>query len=412
MIRRSKSLLLAVLTLGTAVYLSADAERAPGEDSRDESTTRLKRVRVSAVEAARDQRELRFSGTARAAQRARLAFSTSGRVIARPVEIGERVSRGQLLAQLTDRELKNALATARASLAELAARRAQSERDHARAEQLAAAKAATGEELERTAAAVDALTAAEEAAAARLEEAQRRLDETSLEAPFDGTVTDVYFEPGEYARAGAPVITLSGDGEVEVEVEVPESVVPHVAIGDEVDLVLPVFSRDPFGASGAGRHAGRTLAGRVKSVGRTAAGPGRLFPVVATFAAAGAPAAGAPTAGAPAAGAPVPAGATVELVLRLTSDRALALPIEAVVNPGGRRPAVFRLAEADGDERRVEKVAIEVGSLLSEPDGDVRVIVRGDLAAGDLVVTGGQRGLLDGETVEVEGSGGGAGGGR
>ena len=32
----------------------------------------------------------------------------------------------------------------------------------------------------------------------------------------------------------------------------------------------------------------------------------------------------------------------------------------------------------------------------------MRVIVRGDLQAGDLVVTGGQRGLLDGETVEVE----------
>jgi RND family efflux transporter MFP subunit len=388
MIRRSKSLLLAALTLGTAVYLSAGAERAPGDDSRDPSAMRLKHVRVAAVETARDQRELRFSGTTRAATRARLAFATSGRLVARPVEVGDRVRRGQLLAQLTDREVHNVVATARASLAELAARRAQSERDHARAEQLAAAKAATGEELERTAAAVDALAAAEQAAAARLEEAQRQLEETSLRAPFDGTVTDVHFEPGEYARAGMPVITLSGDGEIEVEVEVPESVVPHVAVGDQVDLVLPALSWDSFGAA----DSGRTVAGRVKSVGRTTDGAGRLFPVVATFEAGGA--------GEPAAG--VPAGATVELVLRLTSDQALALPIEAVVNPGGRRPAVFRVAGGAGGERRVEKVAVEVGSLLSVPGGAVRVVVRGDLAAGDLVVTGGQRGLLDGETVEVE----------
>ncbi len=377
MIRRHKSLLLAILTLGAAFYLSADAERAQGDGSEREPL-RLKRVRVTPVETTRDSRELRFSGTTRAARRARLAFSTSGRVIARPVEIGDRVRRGQLLAQLTDRELKNALATARATLAELQARRAQSERDHARAEQLAAAKAATSEELEQTAAAASALLAAEEAASARLKEAQRRLDETSLEAPFDGTVTDVHFEPGEYARAGAPVITLSGDGEIELEVEVPESVIPHIATGDEVDLSLPVLGHEQ-------------IAGEIKSVGRTADGPGRLFPIVAVFAADDTMVADNT----------MVAGVTAELVLRLTSDQALALPIEAVVNPGGRRPAVFRVS-SDGGEQRAVKVPVEVGTLLSEAGDAVRVIVSGDLEAGDLVVTGGQRGLLDGEKVEVD----------
>ncbi len=378
MIRRTKSLLLATVTLGTAFFLSADAERGDSGGS-EGGSPRLKRVRVAAVEAARDLRELRFSGTTRAARRARLAFSTSGRLVARPVETGDRVARGQLLAQLTDRELKNALATAEASLAELAARRAQSERDQARAEQLAAAKAATSEELERTTAAVAALEAAEDAAAARLAEARRRIDETHLTAPFAGTVTDVHFETGEYARAGTPVVTLSGDGEVEVEVEVPEAVIPDIETGAAVDLELPVMRR------GAGSE---PIVGRVKSVGRTAAGPGRLFPVVATFPA----------------DAGVPAGATAELVLRLTRDQALALPIEAVVNPGGRRPSVFRVSRSrvtDGDTPRVEKIAVEVGSLLSGDD-PVRVIVDGELEAGDLVVTGGQRGLLDGEAVEVD----------
>ncbi len=373
MIRRHKGLLLAFVTLGAAVYLSADAERAQGDGTRGESSARLKRVRIAAVEATHDSRELRFSGTTRAARRARLAFSTSGRVVARPAEIGDQVGRGQLLAQLTDLELMNARATARASLAELSARRAQSQRDLTRAEQLAAAKAATGEELERTAAAASALEAAEEAAGARLKEAQRRLDETRLKAPFAGTVTDVHFEPGEYARAGTPVVTLSGDGEVEVEIEVPEAVIPHIAAGGSVDLRLPVMG------DGA-------VAGSVKSVGRSAAGPGRLFPVVATFPA----------------DAEVPAGATAELVLRLTSDQALALPIEAVVNPGGRRPSVFRVTGTAGNEPRVEKIAVEVGTLLGTAVGPVRVIVRGDLQAGDLVVTGGQRGLLDGEPVEID----------
>ena len=45
---------------------------------------------------------------------------------------------------------------------------------------------------------------------------------------------------------------------------------------------------------------------------------------------------------------------------------------------------------------RVEKLAVEVGTLLGD-----HVIVRGELEVGDLVVVGGQRGLLDGESVEV-----------
>ncbi len=365
MIRRSRFLILA-----TVAFLPACGE--PPEDSVQPPAVPLKRVEVAAVEEARERRELRFSGITRAARRAQLAFSSSGRLVARPVEIGDRVGRGQLLARLTDRELKNALATARATVAELEARRAQSERDHARAQRLAAARAATSEELERTAAAVDALKAAGEAASARLQEAQRRIDETRLMAPFAGTVTDVFLESGEYARAGTPIVSLSGDGEIEIEVEVPESVIPRIAAGDPVELRLPVLGDAP-------------ASGSIASVGRTAAGPGRLFPVVAT----------------------VPgddhlvAGATAELVLRLESEDALSVPVEAVVNPGGRRPAVFRVS-GDAGQQSVEKVPVEVGTLMSEADSSVRVVVRGDLQPGDLVVSGGQRGLLDGETVEVK----------
>lgn len=395
MIRRSRSLAIALAVLGAAaIYFLVDARRTPSGESPsaarapDESAETLKRVKVAAVEVTRERRELRFSGTTRAARRARLAFSVGGRMVARPVEIGDRVERGQLLAKLDDHEVDNAVASARAALAELEARRAQSERDRARAEQLAAAKAATSEELERTAAAVDAVRAAEDAAEARLAEAERRKRETRLAAPFAGTVTDVLFEPGEYLRAGSPVVSLSGVGAVEVEIEVPESVIPRIAVGDEVKLLLPVLGRD-------------AVTGRIESVGRTAAGPGRLFPVVAAVSAAD----------------ELLAGATAELVLELVSDDALALPVEAVVNPGGRRPSVFRvLGEASGP-RRVEKVPVEIGTLLSGGDGvgsdgvggdgvgsdPVRVIVRGELSGGDLVVVGGQRGLLDGETVEVAG---------
>lgn len=363
MSQSKKVLLLLIVTLGAAVFLLADSE----DRASVVPDTELKRVKVAAVEQATEARELRFSGITRAARRARLSFSVGGRLLTRPVEVGDRVERGEVIAQLDTRELQNALATARAATAELEARRAQTERDVERAEQLVVAKAATGEELERTLAARDSLRAAEDAARARQKETERLLSEGTLRAPFAGTVTEVLYEPGEVVTPGRPVAMLSGAGEVELEVEVPELVIPRIQEGDTVRLELPVLGREP-------------LNGQVKSVGRTAAGPGRLFPVVVVVP-------------------PAPrliAGATAELVLHLKNDEAIALPVEAVINPGGQRPAVFKVVQ-QGGSARANKVAVEVGTLLGD-----RVTVRGDLAVGDLVVVGGQRGLLAGEEVEID----------
>lgn len=359
---RSRNLMISAASVAAAVYFAAGSEPLASDVPRG-----MKRVRVAEVEAASDRRELHFSGVTRAARHARLSFSIGGRLTVRPTEVGDRVAKGEVLARLDRRELENGVATARGALAEVRARRAQAERDVERTRRLVEAKAATSEELERARAALDVAWAAEEAARARLDETERLLGETELTAPFDGTVTEVYFEPGEYAGPGRPVVDLSGDGDLELEVEVPETVVPRIAKGDEVDVLVPLL--------------GETIRARIESVGRTAAGPGRLFPVVARI----------PEASG------VVVGATAELALALQTDEALAVPVEAVINPGGRRPAVFRVIAAEGGSR-VEKVYVEIGSLLGE-----RVTVRATaLGAGDRVVVGGQRGLLDGEAVEVE----------
>lgn len=367
---RHRILTLAVASLGAAIYLSAQSEigAETGVELRPSDTT--KRVEVATVEAASDVRQLRFSGVTRAQRRARLAFPFGGRVIDRPVEVGDRVRQGQTLARLDRRELENAVATARGTVAELGARRAQAERDRQRTARLVSAKAATGEELEQVRSGVEALEAAEQAAQARLREAERLLDEATLEAPFSGTVTEVLRQPGEMALAGTPVVVLSGDGALELEVEVPESVVGHLREGDGAQVMLPVLGR-------------RAVEGRVVSVGRATLGTGSLFPVRVTL-----------DEGTDSAN-PLVAGATAELVLELSSEGALAVPVEAVVNPGGHRPVIFRVVDR-GQGSRVQKIEVEVGNLLGD-----EVVIHGPLSVGDRVVVGGQRGLLDGEAVEV-----------
>jgi RND family efflux transporter MFP subunit len=344
--------------LGAALTLWMWPQQQQASTFREHITT----VGVDKVEKITTRRMIRFSGVTRAVQRAVMAFSIPGRLVNRPVEVGSRVKEGLELAGIDVWEYRNMVNMARATVAELNVRASQAARDRQRIQKLANVQAATAEELEQITAAADAVNASLSAASAQLDEAERVLNEATLKAPFAGTVTAVFLEPGEYASPGKAVVELSGDGDIELQVEVPENMVMTPAKGQSVRVILPMAG-------------GKQVAGRVKSVARAAAAAGRLFPVVATLE-------------------PVPglsAGMTAELVLEVETEGELTVPVKSVLNPGSSRPYVFCL---DGEV--VRRVAVALSSF----SGD-RIVVRGNLSRGDRVVVSGHTMLRDGERVRV-----------
>ena len=134
-----------------------------------------------------------------------VSFSVPGRISTTAVEVGQKVKSGDTLARLDNEQFLNALAAAEAKLAELQARTAQTRRDHARVVRLVAEHAATTQQLEQIAASRQALEAGTAAAQAQVTEARRQVRETHMKAPFDGTVTAVFSEPGEWVGPGQPV---------------------------------------------------------------------------------------------------------------------------------------------------------------------------------------------------------------
>ena len=349
---------LGILLLAVALPLALTSD---GSDTPVPERSRVRRVEVAPVEASSSPRALRFPGAVRSETRARLSFQISGRIAQRPVEIGDRVRQGQTLARLDDRELENGLASAQGTLAQLEARLLQAKQEQARVEKLFEAGAATQEELEQARAASDARTAGRTTAAAQVSEAQRRLKEARLLAPFDGIVSQIVMEPGEYASSGSAVLEVSGDGRLEVEIGVPESLIPKLQVNTQVVVELPMIS-------------GRRLPGTLKSIGR-AAGAGRLFPIVVSLRE----------------GAEAAPGMTAEVLLEADDGPMITVPLRAVLNPGGSRPSVFRLRDGTA-----EQVEVEVDRLVG-----ARVAIRGVLEAGDAVVTEGHFGLVDGDPVEV-----------
>ncbi len=319
-------------------------------------------VKVAQVKQADNARHIRFAGVTRAVNRAKLAFTIGERLLTRPVEVGAHVEAGAVLATLDNRKISNELSALELSMRELDARISQVGRDRKRYETLVGSHASAKVQLEKVLEQEKVLLASRAAGEVRLREAKRMLKEAVLKAPFGGTVTEVLLEPGEIAQPGAPVVVLSGDGQVEIEIEVPESLISRLFEGMQATVDLPLARRTGMG-------------GKIQYVGRTALGPGRLFPVVVSVA---------PEAGAA-------AGMTAEVVFTVHRRSQLSVPIAAVINPGGQTPELFRVKGG-----KAEKVRIEVSEIVGN-----EVTIRGPLDVNDTVVVGGHMALLDGDPVEV-----------
>jgi len=361
--RPAKSLkrwLISAVALGLGLLIHLGGESASTAREAHPQGPRL--VDVAAVRAAPEHRVIRFTGVVRAEQRAQLGFTMSGRVTRRPAQVGQRVSRGAVLAQLDRAPLRLARDAARAQLADVSARHAQLERDFERTTRLVAQKAAVNEALEKVRAARDATTATLEGLQAQLAEAQRRLKEATLTAPFDGTVLQVLMEPGETTVAGRPVVVLSAERRLEVEVQVPESVRAGLESGAKVQVSLPLAGLD-------------NLSGVILRLGRAAFGPGELFPVIISLD--------------PATG--VVPGYTAEVALPLRQDGGLLVPVPSVADPGGQSPFVYRVKDG-----LAERVQVTVSALYQHG-----VLVQAALTPGEEVVVRGHASLLSGEAVQV-----------
>ena len=91
-------------------------------------------------------------------------------------------------------------------------------------------------------------------ARAAVEKAELDLARTQVVSPAEGRVTDLRVDVGNFAQAGAPVMTLIAVHDVWISADMTENNLGHIDPGDEVAIVLDVMP-------------GQVLEGRVRSVG-------------------------------------------------------------------------------------------------------------------------------------------------
>lgn len=179
-----------------------------------------------------------------------VAAETSGRIESVAVRVGDGVSRGDVLARLDTRELQQDLGMARSSLtaarAEVTRVRSQVQEAETRyrrrsdlpdifsKEELEAAKM----EMETAAATLEAAEARVAEQQTQVEQLHSRLERAEIRAPFEGTVSLRYLDPGATVLAGSPVVRLLSTEELLVRFAVPPESVESLGLGDTVEVAI------------------------------------------------------------------------------------------------------------------------------------------------------------------------------
>jgi multidrug resistance efflux pump len=105
--------------------------------------------------------------------------------------------------------------------------------------QLSAAQA-SAEAARSALGATDESNAQVQQANAALDKARVDLERTTVVAPRDGVVTDLRIDLGNFAAAGAPLMTFIASGQVWVRADLTENNLGNVKAGDPVELTYDV----------------------------------------------------------------------------------------------------------------------------------------------------------------------------
>jgi RND family efflux transporter MFP subunit len=306
------------------------------------------------------KQELSFTAPLKATHRTALGFSIAERLQSRPVHIGDRVTKGQLLATCENESYANSVLAVQAEASRLRIARTKAEQDFTRVSHLFDSKAATREECEAVQAYRNSTIAAVQAIEAREKEAVHLLEECKLKAPFEATVADVFMQPGEFTIPGKPVVMLTGKG-LELEIRVPENLLSHFQKKSPVAISFPLVDIPP-------------VQGTILRVGLAGYASNKLFPILISIP---------DTQG-------LHPGMTAVAHLELVRNEGFLVPLSAVTNPGGRQPVILEVRNG-----KIAYVPITIIRITQD-----KICIQAELQPDSRVVISSQSGLLDGDLVE------------
>ena len=206
-----------------------------GKEDKEVKPEVIRPVKILTVTSSTDALQLKFPGMVRAAKRADLAFQVEGTLKQLPVDEGQEVKEGQLIAQLDQRDFENNLRNAQGQLARVKAalESAQSEYDRILRIQKQDPGAASESMVVKRREAVDGSKAELESAQAAVDTARDKLGYATLRAPFGGVISKRYVDNFQEVRAKQDIVSLDDLSFLDILVDLPEIVVASIRESDK-----------------------------------------------------------------------------------------------------------------------------------------------------------------------------------
>jgi multidrug efflux system membrane fusion protein len=179
-----------------------------------------------------------FPGEVRARYEPELGFRIAGKISQRKVDVGDRVSKGDVLATLDTDDVNLQLDAARARFASAQADHKLARTELDRHQALLERQVISRSQYDAVESRFDAAQAQLRQARAHRNVARNQTDYATLQAPQDGVIAQRRAEAGQVVAAGQPVFVLAVDGDREVRIDLPEQDVGRFVIGMPVAIEL------------------------------------------------------------------------------------------------------------------------------------------------------------------------------
>ncbi len=341
-------------------------------------------VRVVRLDADGSGQQRHYFGEVQGSQRVDLSFRVPGPLIEIRAETGSRVKKGQVIARIDPRDFRTRLSDAKSKLSQAAARHSEAQNNFRRYDELYKKKVVSQAQYDQFKTALDVARSSLRTAEAGVREAEHSLADTELRAPFAGVIIARLAEQYQDVQAKQPIVSLQNLENVEIVVDVPEEDIVKAGAGSEKGRLFGSQKIDDVELNvTVDALPGKSFAASFKEVGAQSDPRTRTYAATVVM--------------------PQPAGVRilpgmtvlVSASLRSPANKtadSFIVPLEAVV---GDMSGATWLWKYDGDAS-VVKIPVTLGDFR-----DSRVQVKGGLAAGDLIVTEGARGLSENAVVSV-----------
>jgi RND family efflux transporter MFP subunit len=359
-----KPLVHTLLGLSLLLAISACREAPPPPPER------IRAIKTITVSEQSSGKLRQFSGVVEAADSSSIGFEVSGNVREVRVDVGDRITKGQVLAVLDKRTYNLNVKAAEAELGRAEVQLADKRNDLDRFQRInkqdpgAVSQAA----LDQSQAAVDSARKQVQFTKSGLKLAQRDLDKTVLRAPFDGVIANRYIDAFNEVARGQKCFDVYENTGMEVAVSIPEDAIDDIRMDQKGEIRFSVF-------------ADRIYHGRVSEISKVA-GTANAFPIKLAI---------------EDPDQRIRPGMTARVTLLLAGGdekAAYIVPLSAIAQRGDTTKGFVYIY--DSQTSTVKKTQIEAGSVRGNS-----VVIYGGVKEGDIVAVAGVSFLEDGQKVKL-----------